>query len=111
MDVIEALLYSATQDALVSIGEPMRQAFLWHLHHEGIRFSHRHMDFDLIVSKLRQFFGVGSDVIIQKIYENFVNKAMIEGYFTAEMIPMLDMLPKNPNLEKILQLVIQEHKT
>lgn len=64
-----------------------------------------------IESKLRQFFGAASPVIIQMIYEKFMMRAVREGYFGAEMIPMLDKLPKNANTEKIMRLVTQHRKS
>lgn len=111
MDAIEAALYSATEEALATIGESTRHAFLWHLHHERIPYSQDAMDMVQIESKLRQFFGVASPVIIQLIYEKFMMRVVREGYFSADMIPMLDKLPKNSNTDTIFRLVAHHRKS
>ena len=111
MDAIEAALYNATEEVLATLGEPTRHAFLGHLHHERIPYSQEAMDMVHIESKLRQFFGVASPVIIQMIYEKFMMRAVLEGHFSEEMIPMLDKLPKNSNTDTILRLVSQHHKS
>lgn len=110
MDAIEAALYNATEEALSTIGESTRHAFLWYLHHERIPYSQDAMDMGQIESKLRQFFGVASPVIIQMIYEKFMMRVVREGYFSADMIPMLDKLPKNSNTDTIMRLVMQHRK-
>ena len=108
VDIIEELLYYSAEDALSTIGEPMRQAFLWHLRHEGVPFSSANFDFNQFESKLTRFFGVGAPVIVQQIYYNFMNRAMQEGYFSPEMILRLEKLPKSRNVEKFLRRIIQE---
>jgi hypothetical protein len=82
-----------------------------HLHHERIPYSQDAMDMGQIESKLRQFFGVASPVIIQLIYEKFMMRVVREGYFSADMIPMLDKLPKNSNTDTIFRLVAQHRKS
>jgi hypothetical protein len=110
VDAVEVLLYQSVDDALRTIGEPMRLAFLWHLKNEGIPYSPTNLDFGQIESKLTEFFGVGTPVIINQVFENFMNKAMREHYFTSEMISRLESLPKNPNLEKIMRRINQDRK-
>jgi hypothetical protein len=88
----------------------MRLAFLWHLKNEGIPFSPTRLDFGLLESKLTEFFGVGTPVIINQVFENFMNMAMRERYFTPEMISMLESLPKNANLDKIMRRLNQDRK-
>ena len=107
MDVIEALLFTATREALETLGEPTRAAFLWHLEHEKIPFSQKGMNMAQIESKLKQFFGAASPVIIEVIYERFMMRAATEGHFSKETISLLDRLPKNSNTATILRLAGQ----
>ena len=104
VDAIEAGLYYATEEVLITIGESTRQALLWHFRNEHIPYSLKAMDMVQIESKLRQFFGSASPVIIQMIYDKFMLRAARKGYFSSEMISMLDKLPKNANTETILRL-------
>ena len=110
MDAIESLLFNATEESLATTGDPTRQAFLWYLNHEGIPFSRNNMNIVQIESRLKQFFGTAAHVIIQMIYQRFMTKAMTEGYFTEEMIQLLEKLPKNSNTETILRLAVQNRK-
>ena len=111
MDAIEALLFTATCDALDTFGESTRLAFLWHLDHEKIPFSQKGMDIALIEAKLRQFFGSAAPVMIQIIYQRFMMSAATEGYFSTETLALLNKLPKNANTETIMRLVTQHHKS
>jgi hypothetical protein len=66
-------------DALSSIGEPTRQAFVLQLEREGIPFSPDRIDAKGIESKLLQFFGNGANVIICQIYKGFAQRALQQG--------------------------------
>lgn len=110
VDAVEVLLYQSVDDALRTIGEPMRLAFLWHLKNEGIPFSPTKLDFGQLELKLTEFFGVGTPVIINQVFQNFMNGAMREHYFAPEMISRLESLPKNANLEKLMCRIIQDRK-
>ena len=110
VDAIETLLFKATEEALATTGDPTRQAFLWHLRHEGIPFSQNGMNISQVEAKLRQFFGSASSVIIGMIYEKFMTRAMAEGHFSDETLPLLEKLPKNANMQAILRLAVQHRK-
>ena len=110
MDAIEFLLFNAIEESLATTGDPTKLAFLWYLHHEGIPFSKSSMNIVQLESKLKQFFGTAAHVIIQMIYQRFMTKAMSEGYFSDEMIQLLEKLPKNSNTETILRLAVQDRK-
>ncbi|HKU48454.1 MAG TPA: hypothetical protein VJP79_00765 [Nitrososphaera sp.] len=111
MDAIEATLFSATKDAIASLGESTLQAFRWYLRHEGMSFSKDDMDISEIESTIEQFFGSASPTIIQMVYQRFMIKAMSEGHFTQESISSLVKLPSSSNTRIILRLAARRmHK-
>lgn len=101
---IEAILYKATEEALDTVGESTRQAFLRHLRQESIPFSASALNILQAESKLRQFFGSVSPAIIQMIYQRFVTKAVAEDRFSPESISKLEKLTRNSNTEVLLRL-------
>lgn len=96
---IETLLFSSADEALSTVGEPTRQTFLRHLEHDGVAFGPDKVDLEALETKLADFFGVGSPVIIDKIYEVFMRKAHAAGYVSVDTFSKIDDMCESANLE------------
>ena len=70
-DRIQRLLYNAFYEAISFLGQPVAQTMLWHLQNRGvISQTYRTFDIDRLDAGLREILGSGSDVVMEKIYEN-----------------------------------------
>ena len=87
----ENLMHKAIQEVLATIGEPTRQALHRQLRQDGIMYSAERVDLPAIESKLRQFFGIGSPVIIEMIYDSFISKAIQSGCISPDACDKLDV--------------------
>ena len=88
---IENLMHQATEEVLATIGEPTRQALLRQVRQDGIAYSADRVDLPALESKLRQFFGIGSPVIIEMIYDSFISKAIQSGCISPDACDKLDV--------------------
>lgn len=87
---MESLLFSSADEALSTVGEPTRQIFLRHLEQERIDFSPNKVDLKALEIELGEFFGAGSPVIIDMIYELFMGKAIEAGIVGPDSYPRID---------------------
>lgn len=62
-------LQTAIDDALLSLGIPVRNALLWHMSQRGVEFDSKDIDIDSVYSSLRELIGPGADLIMDKIFE------------------------------------------
>ncbi|HEY8139953.1 MAG TPA: hypothetical protein VIE86_02605 [Nitrososphaera sp.] len=81
MDAREGILYESITDALQTLGDSTRQAFIWQLKKNGIRFTPHRVDLREIELMLLQYFGDGAHGIFDRICESFTRKGLDRGYF------------------------------
>jgi hypothetical protein len=86
VEAVDALFYSSATEALSTVGEPTRQAFLIELSHEGIKYSPGQVDLRGVNSLLRKCFGAATPVIVEKILDTFMRKAIDAGYLGPKAV-------------------------
>lgn len=80
MQTLDSLLYDATVEAMTSIGTNIREALLNQLMSEGIECSSEGVNLRALESKLNQYFGSASPLMIEIIYETFILRALAAGF-------------------------------
>ncbi len=81
MDAREEMLYESIRDALLTLGDSTRHAFIWQLKKNGIQFTPSRVDLREIELMLLRYFGDATPGIVDRIHESFTRKALVRGYF------------------------------
>lgn len=99
MDVRTELLYSSVAESLSLVGESTTRAFVWQLNREHISLHPDQVDLKLIESKLLQFFGDGAQIVIDRIYDNFMRSILECEHFDTESIDEVGHLSDDQNIQ------------
>jgi hypothetical protein len=81
VDAREGILYESVTDALLTLGDSTRNAFIWQLKKNGAHFSPHRVDLRAIEMMLFQYFGDAAHSIVERICNSFARKALVSGYF------------------------------
>jgi hypothetical protein len=81
VDKREGILYESITDALLTLGNSTRQAFIWQLKRNGTRFTPHGVDLKEVERMLFRYFDDAAHVIVGAICESFTRKALVSGYF------------------------------